>query len=183
MLTLKAKLDELNDDGLFLVRLLENDKYATVQGTTVKMDKYSSVLLRSTINYSERFRKFNGFGQLRSSPLSAAEETCLERMVAFYGDYDSTPFGFYPVGVLYQYGNFCLASIKRGITDWRATDNSYLPHPERLKSGTHAERINGLGIYLRWYVALGNFETVAPAAPAKLSIQTEQVTNALFGKR
>lgn len=125
MLTLTAKLSELNEDGLKIARLLENDNMPTIQGSTVFINKFSSVSMRSIISYEERYRKFNSDGEPRRKPLDEWEEKHLETRLRVYGNSDKTLFGFYPVVELYKRGNRCLGCIQKFKSRYDKPDHDH----------------------------------------------------------
>ncbi len=181
MLTFTVKLDELDHDGLYLARLLENDRYPTIAEGSVRMDKFSRVALRSVISYSERYRLFCGDGRPRTEPLTPREEKHLAATVAVYGEADRSTYEFAPIIELYKHGSYCLGCLMLGGTSWWARPSiKHDPHPERLYAGTPAEQINKLGRYLRWWIAAGKFE---PIGVAERDPVTERVLEALFGSR
>lgn len=180
MLKLNAKLNELNEDGLFLVRLLQNDDFPTIQGAEVNINKFSKIFLRSKLTYSERTRKYNANGEPRRDPLSDAEEKRLVATVRVYGETDNGLYTFAPVIELYNRGNRCVWCVMKFKSRYDTPEPDGHPHPEQLNGGTHAEQINRLGMYFRWWIDEGGFEPIAPTEP---DMKTERALNALFGKR
>lgn len=49
-----------------------------------------------------------------------------------------------------------------------------------MNAGTHAEQINRLGKYFKWWLDEGGFEPLPPSEPDP---KTEKMLNALFGKK
>ena len=185
MLILTAKLMELNEDGLWLVRLLQNERYATTQGATVRLDKFSTVYLRSTLSYERRFRTFDAMGKPRKAALTDEQETQLARALKFYGEYAAPGehglWQYAPMSEAYNQHGRCAHCYYSKLWDMDVAETG-LPHGLTLGAPgeSHASQINRMGTFGKWWVAFGGFEPIAPREG--IDRDTRRAIDALFGR-
>lgn len=155
MLVLTAKLNELNDDGLLLARLIRNGRGLTAD--QIEMDKHSVISLHSTISFSERYKNYDADKKLgKPRELSPEQEKHLENHIRIYTDVDNSLYEFAPVIELYKRGNRCLHCIMSGAARYESPCGQS-EHGERLNAGTQADQINRLGTYFKWFMKTGGF--------------------------
>lgn len=186
MPTLTATMMELDEHGQWLARALYNGRYQTIQGATVRLDKFSHIPLRSVLSRERRVRLFDGAGRPRRSALTPEEEAQLANTLRCYGDEDSGPWSFSPIVEMYEQQDcaHCYYAMK-----WQMERDEIaalgLPHGLGLRAPNDApperriKQINNMGKFAQWWIAFGGF---APLI-VKPSWETEHALGALFGKR
>lgn len=189
MLTLKCTLMELDKDGLWLVRLLRNERYATIHGANVRLDKFSSIPLRTTLDYETRFRKFDANGAPRKAPITEAQEIQLAQSLKFYGEYAEPGqhgcYSFSPIVEMYDQGNRHADShyARRWQMSKAELDAIGMPRLNLSKpreSTEDAAQINRMGKFARWWVTFGGFDPIIPTDADEAICQV--MTTALFGR-
>lgn len=161
MLTLKCTLMNLNDDGLWLARLLRNERYATIQGADVRLDKFSEIPLRSLLTHGQRTRKFTAMD-------------------------DWGHFSFSPIVEMYNQGNSCAHCHYARCWGMDKTELELLGLPHGLNLSrprgdmNFASQINDMGTFAKWWIAFGGFEPIAPREG--YDRDTQLMLDALFGR-
>lgn len=188
MLTLKCTLMNLNDDGLWLARLLRNERYATIRGADVRVDKFSEIPLRSLLTHGQRTRKFTAMGALRKIPLTPEEETRLAQEYQMLGEWadDWGHFSFSPIVEMYNQGNSCAHCHYARCWGMDKTELELLGLPHGLNFSrprgdmNFASQINDMGTFAKWWIAFGGFEPIAPREG--YDRDTQLMLDALFGR-
>jgi hypothetical protein len=187
MVTLTATLMELDERGQWLARALRNERYQTIQGATVRIDKFSEIPLRSVLSYERRFRLFDSLGRPRKAPLTQEEEKQLANTLRCYGDSYSGLCSFSPIVEMYEQGNRCAHCCyaqkwemsRKEIADLGLPCGLNLSAPNDAPQQARITQINSMGRFAQWWIAFGGFEPIT----LKTSWRTQAALNALFGKR
>lgn len=167
MITLTAKLTDLNKDGLWLANHLRHDNAEPIKDGSVTINKFCYIPLRTTLDYETRFRKFDANGAPRKTSITEAQEIQLAQSLKFYGEYavagEHGSYSFSPVVEMYAQGNRHADSHYAGRWQMSKTEIDAIGMPRvnlsRPRGNTdYTSQINDIGTFAKWWISFGGFE-------------------------